>query len=130
MTRAIRFVNSGNTLRSLRLRSNSHCAELSLKENGMPRITVSTPQIADDETVEAIDTFLSDLDGWVLVYGNIDDKRMALRVGGYRLEGHEPLLRDHDPDRAGDDFERTHFNSMTFEFEREDEAHEFHERFP
>ena len=92
--------------------------------------TVSIPQIDDDETLEAIDAFLRQLDGWVKVYGIIDDASMALRVGGYRVEGQKPIVRDHCRDRPEDDFRRTHFNSMTFEFERDGEAREFHERFP
>lgn len=92
--------------------------------------TVTIPQIGDDETLEAIDAYLSQLQGWVRIYGIIDDDRMALRVGGYRVEGYKPIFREHDPDRPEDDFQRTHFNSMTFEFEREAEASEFHERFP
>lgn len=92
--------------------------------------TVSIPQIDDDETLEAIDASLSQLRGWVKVYGIIDDTSMALRVGGYRVEGQKPIVRDHDPDRPENDFLRTHFNSMTFEFERDAEACEFHERFP
>ena len=95
----------------------------------MPSLTVSMPQIADDGTVEEIDAFLASLTGWVRVYGNIEDRKMALRVGGYRSQGLEPIVRDVDPDAPGERFERTHYNSMTFEFEREDEAREFHERF-
>ncbi|MGQ3177816.1 MAG: hypothetical protein ACT6SC_09495 [Blastomonas fulva] len=95
----------------------------------MASLKVSIPQVADDETVEAIDAFLSYLHGWVLVYGNIEDKSMGLSVGGYRKDGQEPLVRDHDPDRPDKDFKRTHYNSITFEFEREEEAREFHERF-
>ena len=95
----------------------------------MASSNVSIPQVADGETVEAINAFLLRLHGWVLVYGNIEDKSMGLRVGGYRRDGQQPLVRDHDPDRTGEDFERTHYNSMTFEFEREDVAREFHERF-
>jgi len=96
----------------------------------MAYTTVIIPQIGDDETLEAIDRYLSQLRGWVRVYGIIDDARMALRVGGYGVEGVKPILREHDPDRPEDDFQRTRFNSMTFEFEREAEAREFHERFP
>lgn len=95
----------------------------------MGDISVSIPQIADDETVEDIDTFLSSLEGWVLVYGIIDDRGMALRVGGYRVERQKPLIRDQDPDQPDDDFKRTDFNSMTFSFERKNEVLEFHERF-
>lgn len=95
----------------------------------MAGITVTIPQIEDEETLEAIDAFLASLEGRVLAFGNLEGRRIALRVGGYRADGQRPLLRDHDPDRTGDDFERTHFNSMTFEFERENEAREFHERF-
>ncbi|MBB3473487.1 hypothetical protein [Sphingomonas sp. BK345] len=91
--------------------------------------TVSIPQIGDDDTVEEIDAFLAGLEGRVLVLGIIDDKAMALRVGGYRAEGQKPLVRERNPDNPGEDFARTHYNSMTFEFEREDEAREFHERF-
>lgn len=97
--------------------------------NEMADITVSIPQIGDDETVADIDAFLSGLEGWVLVYGNIDDRRMGLRVGGYRVEGQKPLIRVPDPDWPSDDFQRTQFNSMIFSFERESEAVEFHERF-
>ena len=91
--------------------------------------TVSIPQIGDDKTVDEIDDFLAGLEGRVLVLGIIDDKAMALRVGGYRAEAQKPLVRQTDPDNPGENFERTHYNSMTFEFEREDEAREFHERF-
>ena len=38
-------------------------------------------------------------------------------------------VREHDPDRPDEDFKRTHYNSMTFQFELADEAREFHERF-
>lgn len=95
----------------------------------MGSLKVTIPQIADDEAVERIDEFLSGLDGWVVVNGNIEDKALGLRVAGYRLKGQKPLDRAPDPEQPGDDFERTHFNSMTFEFERESEAREFHERF-
>lgn len=93
-----------------------------------PKVTI--PQIPDDQTLEAIDAFVTQLNGWVLVYGIIDDDRLALRVGGYRVAGQKPILRDHDPERPEQDFRRTHFNSMTFEFEHFAEALEFHERFP
>ena len=91
------------------------------------RITIT--QIGDDETVEAIDAFLSGLEGWVLLYGNMHREGMALRLAGYRRETQRPLLREHDPDRPGDDFVRTHYNSMTFDFKRADEAQAFGERF-
>lgn len=95
----------------------------------MGRSSVTIPQIDDDETVEQIDGFLTALTGWVLVFGNIDDKRMALRVGGYRCPDQKPLVRGPDPNETGDDFVRTHYSSMTFQFEREAEAHDFFERF-
>lgn len=92
-------------------------------------ITVSVPQIGDDDTVGEIDAFLAGLAGRVEVLGILDDTALTLRVGGYRVEGQKPLVREHDWDNPGNDFRRTHYNSMTLVFEREDEAREFHERF-
>lgn len=63
------------------------------------------------------------------VYGNMADKSMALRVGGYRRDSQKLLVRDHDPDQPDQDFKCTHNNSITFEFEREEKECEFHERF-
>ncbi len=91
--------------------------------------TVSILQIGNDETVDEIDGFLAGLKGCVQVLGSIDDKAMALRVGGYRAEGQKPLVKERNPNNPGEDFARTHYSSMTFEFERGDEARKCHERF-
>ena len=90
---------------------------------------ISIIQINGDGNVVEIGGPHLSLELQTSVYGNIDDRRMALRVGGYRVEGQKPLIRDQDPGQPDDDFKRTHFNSMTFSFERESEAIEFHERF-
>lgn len=91
-------------------------------------ITVTMPPIADDATVEDVDAHLSGLQGWVRVHGNVDDRASAAPIAGYRVEGLKPLRRrGGDPHDEG--FDPTRFTSMTFLFEREDEAMEFHERF-
>ena len=99
----------------------------------MKRTVLVIPQIADDETLEAMDAVLSAFEGTVEVRGNVDDKSgMTFRVAGYRVGALKPLFRPHrpqDPDCSGDEFHRTHYSSMAFLFERLDEAQAFERQF-
>lgn len=96
----------------------------------MTNTVLVIPQIADDETLEAMDAVLSTFEGSVEVRGNVDDKPgMTFRVAGYRVGALKPLVRPQDPDRSDDEFHRTHYSSMAFLFERLDEAQAFERQF-
>ena len=94
----------------------------------MGNLTGTIPQIADGESVAKIDAFLTGLIAWMLVFENIANRRMALRVGGYGVEGQKPLLRDPNPDERSEGFERDRYNSMTIDFESEDALRAFARR--
>lgn len=102
---------------------------------GWDKMWITRPQIGDDETVKQIDEFLGGGKGWVRVRGDINDLKMGLIVAGYRCADLKPLVPAADDGLAEDDgrpenvFDRTKFNSMTFEFELPSEADEFNDRF-